>query len=114
MISYLHAHPAAHPSEMASALRVTRPNIAANLRLLEEKEYLVRMVDQENRRQVYVNLTRKGEQYYELCLQQLEYLFAGWFSILGEEEVKHLFNILAKSSDPSVMSDALKNFSFGK
>ncbi len=113
IIAYLNDHPDAHPSSLAESLKVTRPNIAANLRLLESRGFLERSVDTKNRRQVYVNLTERGKQFYAICDQQLRYLFRGWFTILGDEEVKHLFNILSLSSDPSVMTDNLKNFSFG-
>jgi DNA-binding MarR family transcriptional regulator len=113
IIGYLYHHPNAHPSEMADFLKVTRPNIAANLRVLESKDFLERLIDEKNRRQVYVNLTDKGRTYYEVCQKQLAYLFSGWFAILGPEEVEHLFTILDKSCRPELMTDNLKNFSFG-
>lgn len=114
IITYLNSHANAHPSDMADSIKVTRPNIAANLRLLEQKGYIVRNVDEDNRRQVYVNLTEKGREYYDICQKQLAYLFVGWFQILGEEDTDNLFRILEKSSSQDIMTEELKNFNFGE
>ncbi len=114
ILTYLVTHPGAHPSIMADDLKVTRPNIAANLRLLESRKMVDRVVDPNNKRQVYVDITEVGTRYVQQCENQLSYLFTGWFNILGEEEVKHLFKILELSSNPAVMTDDLKSFKFGQ
>jgi DNA-binding MarR family transcriptional regulator len=114
IMSYLATHPDAHPSDMADVLSVTRPNVAANLRLLEQKKYIVREVDKENRRQVYVNMTSEGREYLEKCDKQLHFLFAGWFSLLGREETSHLLKILEISASPSVISDEIREIVVGQ
>lgn len=114
ILSYLSKFPDAHPSDMADSLKVTRPNIAANLRNLENKGFIERDVDKANRRQVYVTLTEKGNQYIALCNLQLMYLFASWFKILGDQDTENLFRILEKSSSPDLMTDTLKKFSLGE
>jgi DNA-binding MarR family transcriptional regulator len=114
ILTYLVGHQGAHPSIMADDLKVTRPNIAANLRLLEGKKMVVRVIDSNNRRQIYVNITQTGLDYVKQCEAQLGYLFAGWFNILGKDEVNHLLKILDLSSNPKVMTDDLKKFKFGK
>lgn len=98
-IVYLSSHPNSHPSTIAEALKSTRPNIAANLRILEQKGYIERAVDPDNRRQVFVNLTEKGKNYYALCEKQVYMLFARFFDMLGEEDTEHLFEILKKVCD---------------
>jgi DNA-binding MarR family transcriptional regulator len=98
---------------MADELKVTRPNIAANLRLLEQKRFITRDVDEANRRQVYVNLTEDGKSYLEKIDAQLHFLFGGWFTILGKEETKHLLKILEISSSPELITEELKKFSVG-
>ncbi len=110
---YLYEHPNAHPSLMADELRVTRPNIAANLRLLEQKRFITRDIDEANRRQVYVNLTDEGKSYLEKIDAQLHFLFGGWFTILGKEETMHLLKILEISSSPELITEELKKFSVG-
>lgn len=113
ILIYLNSHPDAHPSLMADELKVTRPNIAANLRLLEQKRFITRDVDEANRRQVYVNLTEDGKSHLEKIDAQLHFLFGGWFTILGKEETKHLLKILEISSSPELITEELKKFSVG-
>lgn len=114
IMTYLSSHPDAHPSDMADELNVTRPNVAANLRLLDQKKYITRVVDEDNRRQVYVNMTESGKKYLEKCDAQLHFLFAGWFMLLGKEETKHLLKILEISADPNVISPEVKDLVVGK
>ena len=114
ILIYLYDKKDAHPSVIADELKVTRPNIAANLRLLESKNYIERVIDVNNRRQVYVNITDEGRYFCSVCRTQLSYLFAGWFSLLGKEETEHLFKILETTTDSSNLDSNLKNFNFGE
>lgn len=114
ILIYLSEHKDAHPSILADALHVTRPNIAANLRLLEQKKYIIRDVDGNNRRQVFVNMTKEGKKYLEMCDSQLRYLFTGWFMILGKNEVSHLLKILELSSSKDLITDELKKYFVGE
>ena len=98
ILSYLRDKKDVHPSIIAKDLRLARPNVAANLRLLESKKLISRVGDCDNHRQVIVNITPLG----------------GWFSVLGKEETSHLFKILELSSNPDLMTDELKKFSFGE
>lgn len=113
ILDYLQGHPDAHPSIVADVLKVSRPNIAANLRLLGSKGYILRNIDGKNRRQIFVNITEKGIRYLNIVNNQCMRLFASWFNILGEEEVRHLFNILELSTDLSKISDDIYNTNFG-
>lgn len=113
IMTYLASHPDSHPSDLADELNVTRPNVAANLRLLEQKKYITRVIDEENRRQVYVNMTDKGREFLDKCVSQLHFLFAGWFQLLGKEETKHLLKILEISSSPNIITDDIRQFVIG-
>lgn len=113
ILSYLETHRNIHPSSIASDLRISRPNVAANLRILEAKRFIVRTIDSENRRQIFVDITPAGLRYLAIIKEQCARLFASWFEILGEEEVQHLFHILEKSSNPAIITKDVKNFNFG-
>ena len=89
-------------------------NLDVALRILEQKGYIQRDLDQDNRRQGYVNVTQEALGFLHRCDMQMMYLFAGWFQILGEEETKHLFRILELSTNPNAMSDELKDFHLGE
>ena len=112
VLTYLNFHENVHPSQIADDLRLSRPNVAANLRLLESKRYICRELDEENRRQVFVSITPGGRRYLQIVDQKCAALFKSWFSILGDEEVKHLFKILELSSNPQNITDEIKNVSF--
>ena len=114
ILSYLRDKNNVHPSIIAKDLRLARPNVAANLRLLESKKLISRIGDCDNHRQVIVNITSLGQRYLMIIDQQMASLFIGWFSVLGKEETKHLFKILELSSNPELMTDELKKFSFGE
>ncbi len=113
ILKYLKDFPGSHPSVLAEKLNVTRSNIAANLRILEDKGLIERKLDKSNRRQIYVYNTSKAETLLKQCDVRLSKLFSDWFEILGEEEVSHLIKILELSSDPKLISDEIKNFDFG-
>ncbi len=113
IVNFLRDHPDSHPSQIAEMLHVTRPNVAANLRSLEERGLIERTMDKKNRRQIYVRNTPLAEERLLVCLKRLGALFSSWFDILGQEEVEHLFKILELSSDPDIFSDDLRHFDFG-
>ena len=60
ILFYLRKFDLVHPSKIADDLSITRPNVAANLRMLEAKRYIIRSIDKENHRQVYVAITPLG------------------------------------------------------
>lgn len=113
ILSYLKDKSNVHPSIMASDLNITRPNVAANLRILEQKKYITRVTDELNRRQVYVNITANGKRYLNIVDNQCILLFSSWLNILGRDEVVHLLKILEISSNPNLISSEVKNFTFG-
>ena len=113
ILVYLAKNPSAHPSVMVDDLNITRPNIAANLRILEERKFIVREMDPANRRQIYVSMTDSGKDYLMRINRQLETLFASWLTILGDKETEHLFHILELSCDPRNISSDLRKLTLG-
>ena len=90
------------PSELSEILNISRPNVTANLRVLEEKGFLTRMINSSNRREVFVTLTKDGMDHFENVIKKITSLFHVWFDLLGEEETQHVLNILRISSDEKV------------
>lgn len=114
ILTFLSSNPDTHPSILSDQLDVTRPTVAATLKILESKGYITREIDDENRRQIYVNITGKGIKYLQLVDQQCRTLFQGWFNILGEDEIVHLFKILEKSTQISNFGPKLKEATIKK
>lgn len=90
------------PSELSEILNISRPNVTANLRVLEEKGFLTRMINSSNRREVFVTLTKDGMDHFENVIKKITLMFHTWFDLLGEEETQHVLNILRISSDEKV------------
>ena len=108
ILFYLRKFDLVHPSKIADDLSITRPNVAANLRMLEAKRYIIRSIDKENHRQVYVAITPLRRRLLDKIDEKCIALFKAWFELLGEEEVKHLFNILKISADAKKVPDGME------
>ena len=76
--------------------------------MLEAKRYIIRSIDKENHRQVYVAITPLGRRLLDKIDEKCIALFKAWFELLGEEEVKHLFNILKISADAKKVPDGME------
>ena len=59
------------PSELSEILNISRPNVTANLRVLEENGFLTRMINSSNRREVFVTLTKDRMDHYENVIKTL-------------------------------------------
>ena len=90
------------PSELSEILNISRPNVTANLRVLEENGFLTRMINSSNRREVFVTHTKDGMDHLENVINKITSMFHVWFDLLGEEETQHVLNILRISSDEKV------------
>ena len=100
------------PSEISDALRLSRPNITSNLSTLEDQGLVTRMINPDNRREVYVTLTKEGQEKFETTVALFTKMFADWFDILGKEEAMHVLKILKISSDPKNIGDTFKKTGF--
>lgn len=114
ILKYLNENKNANPSNIASSLNLTRPNIAAALKVLEKKEYITREINVKNRKQIFVNLTDSGREFVNICSVQLQLLLTSWFSSINDEEANTLFEILNKALNPNMILSELKEFTFGE
>ena len=87
------------PSEISDALRLSRPNITSNLKTLEDQGLVTRMINPDNRREVYVALTKEGQEKFEITISHFTEMFTEWFKLLGPEETLHVLKILKISSE---------------
>ena len=113
ILSYLLENNNSNPSVIAKKLNLTRSNSSASLKVLEKKDYIKRVIDKKNRRQVFVILTNEGREYIQICRRQLELLLSGWFSLLKEEEIEQFFSMIEKTLDPMSISEKFKELAFG-
>ncbi len=77
-------------------LQISRPAISYNLNVLEKKEYIVREIDQKDRRRISVHITQKGATAWELSLQQHEDRWNELVEAFGESEMAELTQLLSR------------------
>lgn len=83
-------------SRLAEVLSVSSAAVSRTLRGLEEKQYLERVTDSENKRNTYVRLTPAGRRLFEDENLYIENLTGRIFSRMGEENMKTLFELSKK------------------
>lgn len=82
-------------SELSSIVKMESSNIISIIDCFEEKGFLQRKRDTEDRRIVRVNLTPEGERYREEMIKKHDDFIVRIYSNLDEEEVKRFKEILS-------------------
>ena len=83
-------------SEIANTLGVSFGTPTVTIDRLITKDYVVRIRDEEDRRQVFVKLSEKGIEVYNAIFELKSKATETIFSILSQEEKVALISILAK------------------
>lgn len=86
-------------SHIAKHLKVTPSAISRMLRGLEEKGFIERQVDKEDRRNTYVFLTEKGEEIRQKVEAEMNQFSKDVIASMGEEEAEQLLELLNKLVD---------------
>ena len=92
---YLMDHPA-FAGEFCEKLGLTTGQIANILKKLEEKQYITRTADREDRRRVHVTLTDAGRQHAEKKYRAMVRVHRELLDRLGEKDGQELLRILAR------------------
>jgi len=86
-------------SELAKNLMVTTPAVSKALKDMEEKGYIEREPDKNDRRNTIVKITRKGERARKETCKRMDLLMQNVIDRLGEENVKKLIQLLNQLTD---------------
>ena len=89
------------PAEAAATHKVSKSRIANATRDMEEKGYLIHIIDEKDRRKKYFSLTKKGQGLANLIESDIDSYFLSLKKKIGEEELKEanrLAEIIAKES----------------
>lgn len=84
------------PSNISSAAGVSSARVAMTLNSLEEKGLITRRIDNDDRRKVIVELTPKGEDYFERQINKQIDKMRDMLTLLGEEDAKELVRIVGR------------------
>lgn len=86
-------------SELSNRLHASKPAISRMIKNVEEKEYVERIIDKNDRRNVYVNLTSNGKSIIENAKKDADQELILILDQLGEEDTKELMRICNKLVD---------------
>lgn len=86
-------------SELAKNLMVTTPAVSKVLKDMEEKGYIEREPDKNDRRNTIVKMTKEGERARKDTCKRMDLLMQNSIDRLGEENVKKLIQLLSQLTD---------------
>ncbi|RID82714.1 MarR family transcriptional regulator [Peribacillus asahii] len=96
VLNYLKEHGKSRPSDIAKALGLTPPSLTHLSEKLVQKELAIRVVDQEDRRIIYLSITNKGVEMVHTAHEKGKALRTNLFEALSEEERQQLLTIYEK------------------
>lgn len=81
-------------SDIARYLELSAPAVSRTMKALEEKEYIERQTDKQDRRNTFVKLTKKGEEQQKAWMKSFEEFSEAIFARLGDEKSNKLLEDL--------------------
>jgi len=84
------------PSEISQKMGVTSARIANALNSLEEKGLITRQIDKKDRRQILVNITKKGKETTEQNKKAILGIAGKILEHLGEKDAKEYIRLVKK------------------
>lgn len=105
-----HLHPEAtgmYVSDLAARMHVSPPAVSRTLKSLEAKGHIVRTVDENDRRNTYIQITQQGAQFRALKREGLQTFTRTVFEEVGEENMETLLMLWDKLID--AMERQIKN-----
>lgn len=81
-------------SDIARYLELSAPAVSRTMKSLEEKEYIERQTDKQDRRNTFVKLTKKGEEQQKAWMKSFEEFSEAIFARLGDEKSNQLLEDL--------------------
>lgn len=104
---------AAKPVKVSAIVRCSKlpaPAISRTLKHLEEKEYVIRTVDREDRRNTFVEITEAGEE----LLTEADGIMSGFadavFGQMGDETMRKLNSYLARMAETAEAEIAKRKY----
>ena len=81
-------------SDIARYLELSAPAVSRTMKSLEEKEYIERQTDKQDRRNTFVKLTIKGEEQQKAWMKSFEEFSEAIFARLGDDKSNKLLEDL--------------------
>ena len=87
------------PTALGQIMHIASPTVTQHITHLENKGYVIREADKQDRRVVRINLTEKGVQVMDNARLKFLKVFEELVSYLGITESKELISLIKKSTD---------------
>ncbi|EIA19334.1 MarR family winged helix-turn-helix transcriptional regulator [Listeria fleischmannii] len=93
-------------TELSNSLNVNKSAVSAKIRNLEDKGFLLRMNNPDDRRAVMLHISEKGNSIFNLCETEMKNLVYTWLLQLGDADAELFMNLYDKVIDSVVMTQA--------
>lgn len=87
------------PGEISTEMKISSARVATILNNLENKDFILRQIDETDRRRILVSLTKKGKEQAQKHKEKVINDIAKMLKLLGEEDAKELIRITSKIVD---------------
>lgn len=100
--------PQVNVSDLAEELKVSVPAVSKKLKSLEERGYIERIIDKNNRRNTFVILTKDGQEKFDKAEKVMDNYMNKVFIAMGKEETETLIRLSYKLYN--IMENEVRNF----
>ena len=83
-------------NKIAEILNISKSSMSQLLKRLENNAYIVRTINPDNRKEVFVELGQAGKTYTETYNKLIEDVFEKYFSVVTKEEAKFMCDLNEK------------------
>ncbi len=100
--------PQINVSDLAEELKISVPAVSKKLKSLEERGYIERIIDKNNRRNTYVILTKDGQEKFDKAKKVMDKFMNNVFTSMGKEDSEILIRLSYKLYN--IMENEVRNF----
>ena len=85
-------------STVRDVLQLAPSTITAVITTLEEKELIERIIDKNDRRNICINITKKGEQYVKKVEKNNKEIISQYIDYMGEKDAVKFLELMSKTT----------------
>lgn len=87
------------PGDISNEMGISSARIAAILNSLENKEYIIRKIDKDDRRRIIIDLTETGKTFIESQYKEIIDITTSMLKYLGEKDSNDFIRIMKRLLD---------------
>jgi DNA-binding MarR family transcriptional regulator len=86
-------------SILRDKIKLAPSTVTPIINSLEKKELIVRNIDREDRRNIYLNLSEKGTEYTKKAYDSLVKRVSNFINYMGEDDANELVRLVSKATE---------------